>query len=1119
MKKFNFTNIVLPFLPLLLIGCMPDSLTKFDKEAPKKAAAATATPVPPIVDDSGNTVDPVSIVYPTKFFYYTESPTISDKAVVVGDAVSLKPTIDGDLSNPTMAASLVLDCSLDQTGTVRTRTLPPGLALNKKTCEISGTPTAVHTDVSPNVGNLIPYNVIIKYKGASYNGSDASASTMSAPINIGVYQAPTAFSLTQNDKLVLEVSQYAGNTLSAIKTNTNPATAYDRHGVITSIGGVSAIVKYVNASASTIGVFRVTPLVVASVSPFSTSGPTSFISTASNTKTGKILSINTSTKTLYVETLTPTTNFAAGDSIDNAISFSSAETSITSVNSNYILSNATSSEIDNDSQFFSRKFSMNNIIQVYEVGVTIPDIKPIETPVIAAANGIKYTISPALPDGLSFNADTGVISGAFTDTMDTAAFTVTARNPIGTASKTINIVAIRVPKDLSYTQRQLISVFSNSVFENNETLFQPITPPLVTSIKGRVLRKISTDKMSILTSNGAFLENAVLDSGNAFYSEKSYIPASSLPNYYNIALNVNTTASFTEGGYVSSSSGALGRVIYKAGTVLYIQFLTPDPTSVVTFTDSDNLDNAETFSSTKATVSAIDAENLVVSLNASLSAVSGDDFTSDNNISGYIYKSVDAFPDVRIFASDINSDGTNYLQTGALISLGEIATGVQESITSVTHDNFIILEKGQPVTIMANMSQGSSVIYNISPALPAGLTLDPATGVISGTPTLRLMTKSYVITATNLLGSSSYAFTMEVRDYFTFAETSGAKSFLTHKVGSKHTQRACKINATDILNPPSSTIDTALDIGCYVEAEEMELYYTKLKMEASVGGGVCDYVSFTPYAFWQYNPAPSSKTVDFAADGCTGIGGAYTEQPTTENACDSNYTNSGGPNCDTGTVTVKSWTDTDSNASCDAFTSRTFNCGGKATRCLAGAVTSVIRTEASREAGVRGIAVNASSGLKQTWTIDSPADFLDITNLRNTNDFARNSCDQSRAAASTLSDAAYATSGTASPFGRNSVFYEFKCLDAAQDVKARIRVVVRDWDRTFKITSGVESKVPASGFMNSTGTDSLFGSYYNTRLDWDNDYTDSDLDSNYIENGVAPACGTITTYPYPGSNI
>ncbi len=1109
MKKFNFTFIVASLLSLLLAGCMPDSLTKYKKDPPKKAASTTSTSGD-LIDSNGEVIDPDEIVYPTAF-YYVEPTDPYDKPVKLGQAVSITPTTDGALADANLRDAILIGCELDQTGAVITRTLPPGLTLNSQTCVISGTPTMIYSDTTTdNVGKLIPYTVLMKYKGSNYDGSELSAESISARINIASYQDLPDLKLTQNDKLVIQLSATSGNLISSIKTNTDSAIAYDRRGVITTSTGVSGIVKYLNSSANTIGVYRVTPLVLplgTNMGNFSTSGPTSFISVSGNTKVGKILSINSTTRTLYVETLTPTTNFSASDAIDNAQVFVSSVATVSSIDTTYTL-NKTPTALDNDNQYFSNKYNIVKITQMYEVGVAIPAILPFTSTQMSTANGVTYSISPALPDGLDFSTTTGAITGTFTDIIDSTAFTITATNPFGSKASTINIASIRSPQDLSFTQRQVVTTNSNTLFLQGEYLFQPITAPLTYSVKGRILRKISTDKLDIFAYNGSFLENAILDSGNAFYTEKSYITDDALPYYYNLALKVTTSVGFTIGDYVTSAAGAKARIVYIDSTshTLYVQFLTPDVSSVVTFTEDSGVDNAFPYVADHTTLEAIDADNMVLTA-AGHTFTTGDDLTTNNNISGYVYSSV-AGTSLRV--SDINLNSSNYLENGVTIIPGEFTTGVGGiAVSATTHDNLIIIERGEPIIITANVSQGSSLIYNISPTLPSGLTFNTATGIITGTPTLRLSSKLYVVTATNLLGSTSYAFNLEVRDYFSFTETSGAKSFITHKIGDEHHHRACRINATDIINSTSNI--NSLDIGCYIEAEELDLYYTKLKMSAIVGGGVCEYISFTPFSFWDYIPAKTSTTVEYFSGNCTSPpSGSVGTLPSASVVCVGNHTNNGGPNCDDGSYTINTYSDNDTTPGTDCDPTPTVTvvqCGGKQTKCLAGPVTSLIKTSALLESGVRGEVVSSASGAKKTWTIDSPGDFLDVTNKRNSNNFADNLCSHSRADANTLANSAVSAAISATPFGEESIFYEFKCLDAAQDIKARIRLVVRDWDRTFRINSGITGVNSSNTIMNASGTD-IFGVLYNTKNDWDD-----------APSLVPATCGDLSGYSHPEGSL
>ncbi|MFN8010977.1 MAG: putative Ig domain-containing protein [Holophagaceae bacterium] len=61
-------------------------------------------------------------------------------------------------------------------------------------------------------------------------------------------------------------------------------------------------------------------------------------------------------------------------------------------------------------------------------------------------------------------------------------------------------------------------------------------------------------------------------------------------------------------------------------------------------------------------------------------------------------------------------------------------------------------------------SGGAVVSYGVSPALPAGLSLNPTTGAITGTPTAITPTATYTVTATNSGGSASVGLVITVND-------------------------------------------------------------------------------------------------------------------------------------------------------------------------------------------------------------------------------------------------------------------------------------------------------------------------------------------------------------------
>jgi hypothetical protein len=65
---------------------------------------------------------------------------------------------------------------------------------------------------------------------------------------------------------------------------------------------------------------------------------------------------------------------------------------------------------------------------------------------------------------------------------------------------------------------------------------------------------------------------------------------------------------------------------------------------------------------------------------------------------------------------------------------------------------------------------GSVTFWSVSPALPAGLSLNTVTGVIGGTPGAAVPTTNYIVSASNSLGGTSTSLSISVTDPSVTAE-------------------------------------------------------------------------------------------------------------------------------------------------------------------------------------------------------------------------------------------------------------------------------------------------------------------------------------------------------------
>ena len=93
-----------------------------------------------------------------------------------------------------------------------------------------------------------------------------------------------------------------------------------------------------------------------------------------------------------------------------------------------------------------------------------------------------------------------------------------------------------------------------------------------------------------------------------------------------------------------------------------------------------------------------------------------------------------------------------------------VQSGTLTAPTNLTYStNPASYVTGTAITVNTPTSSGGAVAsYSVAPALPAGLTLNTSTGVITGTPTTATATASYTVTATNAAGSTTASLSITV---------------------------------------------------------------------------------------------------------------------------------------------------------------------------------------------------------------------------------------------------------------------------------------------------------------------------------------------------------------------
>ncbi|MBT3584345.1 MAG: hypothetical protein HN509_05545, partial [Halobacteriovoraceae bacterium] len=101
----------------------------------------------------------------------------------------------------------------------------------------------------------------------------------------------------------------------------------------------------------------------------------------------------------------------------------------------------------------------------------------------------------------------------------------------------------------------------------------------------------------------------------------------------------------------------------------------------------------------------------------------------------------------------------------------------------------------------------------------------------------------------------------------------------------------------------------------------------------------------------------------------------------------------------------------------------------------------------------------------------------------------------------------YGTEGIINPLIGLNATYNYRCTDGAGNTKARVRLMVRDWDRPFRISDNIDKVNPP--LMDDAGND-LFALPWNGVGDWDDDPSDLNVTPEFL---VAPIIGVGCALP------
>ena len=243
--------------------------------------------------------------------------------------------------------------------------------------------------------------------------------------------------------------------------------------------------------------------------------------------------------------------------------------------------------------------------------------------------------------------------------------------------------------------------------------------------------------------------------------------------------------------------------------------------------------------------------------------------------------------------------------------------------------------------------------------------------------------------------------------------------------------KACKILGSD----------SATDMTCILEMEELDLYVKGVTLNYHVPSDTCAYFTERPYYYWAWEPARGPRAVTLTIPAgpvlvtSAGNGAKATVSYNGSSlACGADYTSQTGPNCCYGDYAL-----TTNDTTAGSSTTTLASWGSSFTGCISGPATA---TQPKTTYGIPKTTISYlnNASYDGSYIVSGPLD-KDLLSLAYIANYFVGPPYDIGSAPTPVQGPVLGTVPSGNPY------YEYTCIDHAGDVRHRIRLFIRAWSK------------------------------------------------------------------------